>query len=679
MHKYPYLDDAKFLRDIDDLKLKEQYIKINILDFKEKFIQSIQGKVTAGNINLDGSSGMRRSCNLTMVAEAIENDLNNVENLLSINKKIEIEIGFLNTTDRYLNYPILWFPQGIYVIVAPSITRSVSSATISLQLKDKMALLNGECGGTFPASVTFHEMDTFDNEGNIVTVKPTIYQIIQELVHHWGGEQLGKIIINDVDNQVKYVAKWMGKTPLYKIAIKEKDSVNNNKEYVFSTKADGYDQDRYTSVGSEQYTYNTDIGFIYKDFVYPGELIGDAGTTITSILDKIKNTLGNYEYFYDVEGNFVFQEIKNYFNTSHATTVLNELNSGTYLVDYHKNKTVYNFSNSNIITSFSNNPQYNMIKNDYVVWGMRKDVEGKSIPIRYHLAIDSKPKIGNSYSIILYEDPDDKILKAKTPVKVAKYELLPRPGIFNILYYVEEEEKIYRWNGKVKDYELISLELEDITTKDWRTELFLSGSSAEKLAIDSNYYYTELQNEWTKIYDVVNGEFYPDLDITQMDYFLDFIDSDTQLSQLSISNIGRRTKTINDETINCLFEPEIPDLVLINRDEDETIVELQRNTCINKGQNFSQIPGSIYNMLNIGGNYNSAYVMIRSLLNQYTQYNESINLQTIPIYYLEPKSRISVRDNKTGIRGDYIINTISLPLTLSGTMTITATRIVERI
>ena len=222
MHKYPYLDDAKFLRDIDDLKLKEQYIKINILDFKEKFIQSIQGKVTAGNINLDGSSGMRRSCNLTMVAEAIENDLNNVENLLSINKKIEIEIGFLNTTDEYLNYPILWFPQGIYVIVAPSITRSVSSATISLQLKDKMALLNGECGGTFPASVTFHEMDTFDNEGNIITVKPTIYQIIQELVHHWGGEQLGKIIINDVDNQVKYVAKWMGKTPLYKIAIKER-------------------------------------------------------------------------------------------------------------------------------------------------------------------------------------------------------------------------------------------------------------------------------------------------------------------------------------------------------------------------------------------------------------------------------------------------------------------------
>ena len=48
------------------------------------------------------------------------------------------------------------------------------------------------------------------------------------------------------------------------------------------------------------------MGYIYTNFVYPGELIGNAGSTITEILDKIKNTLGNYEYFYDIEGNFHF-------------------------------------------------------------------------------------------------------------------------------------------------------------------------------------------------------------------------------------------------------------------------------------------------------------------------------------------------------------------------------------
>jgi hypothetical protein len=30
------------------------------------------------------------------------------------------------------------------------------------------------------------------------------------------------------------------------------------------------------------------------DFVYPEELVGNAGETVVTILDKIKNLLGNY-------------------------------------------------------------------------------------------------------------------------------------------------------------------------------------------------------------------------------------------------------------------------------------------------------------------------------------------------------------------------------------------------
>ena len=42
-----------------------------------------------------------------------------------------------------------------------------------------MALLNGECGGTFPASIVFHEVEDIDENGNIQITEPTIYQIIQ--------------------------------------------------------------------------------------------------------------------------------------------------------------------------------------------------------------------------------------------------------------------------------------------------------------------------------------------------------------------------------------------------------------------------------------------------------------------------------------------------------------------
>jgi len=37
--------------------------------------------------------------------------------------------------------------------------------------------------------------------------------------------------------------------------------------------------------------------------------------------------LGNYEYFYDVYGNFVFQEIKNYLNNSQSKLIIDKLNN----------------------------------------------------------------------------------------------------------------------------------------------------------------------------------------------------------------------------------------------------------------------------------------------------------------------------------------------------------------
>jgi hypothetical protein len=119
-------------------------------------IAEIQGKVLSGNLSLDGSSAMRRTANISLVADEYENDLTDTKHLLSINKKIEVLIGFTNTTGEYTDFPVLWFPQGTYVIITPNISHGTNGINISLTLHDKMALLNGECGGTLPASIIFH-------------------------------------------------------------------------------------------------------------------------------------------------------------------------------------------------------------------------------------------------------------------------------------------------------------------------------------------------------------------------------------------------------------------------------------------------------------------------------------------------------------------------------------------
>ena len=670
MIKYNYLNDSTFLKELDTMRIKEQYIKITVLDFHERPGQEIQGKIISGNINLDGRSAIRRTCNLTMIADAISNNLTSINStILSMNKKIRLEIGFLNKTYKYKEHDIFWFPLGVYVIINSSLSNGTGGTTISLQLKDKMCLLNGECGGILPASVTFHEYETIDENGQYIIVRPTIYQIIQEVVNHFGGEQLGKIIISDIDTRVKHVMKWVGSSPLY---IKEEYS-DGITQFTPTTNASIVQGSNY-----KMYEYGYDIGYIYTDFIYPGELIGDAGNSVCDILDKIKNTLGNYEYFYDIDGNFVFQEIKNYLNTTQTKVDLDKINKNDYIVDFSKGKSVYTFDNSVLITSFSNSPQYLNIKNDFIVWGLKENANGNSIPIRYHLAIDEKPETGNTYQCFKYEDPNDKINKMKCPLMFESKNDFPLIGTEGTFYMDASTKEIFNWNAKNKTYNLITIDLQEITTSDWRTELYLSGVSSEPYATHSNYYYTELLNEWPKLYDVEQGKFYEEVLKTpsDIDYFLDFIDSASALSELSISNIGRRQKVIVDDKINCIFEPEIPNLILLNTG-DEDIEEL-RKECELKGEDFVQMDAAMFKMVASGGNFNSAYNLVRELLYQSTSYNECISVTSIPVYYIEPNTRITVNDAKSGIFGDYMINSISLPLDINGTMTLSCTRALER-
>lgn len=665
---YEYLKNSAFLKKMDEMPLKEQFVKIIILDFLENPITEIQGKVTSGSINLNGSSAVRRTANLNMVADDANNDVRSINNLLSINKKIKLEIGFTNMTSDYQQYPIIWFPLGVYVIITPSIVHNNTGINISLQLKDKMCLLNGECGGTLPASITFHETSYEDDKGNTIIERIKVYNLIQELVNHWGKEQLGKIIISDIDTRIKKVMKWKGSTPLYMGTIASENEV----QYDVTTNLETAKQ----QWGTAFKTYETqqDVGYIYTDFVYTDDLIGNAGDSVCTILDKIKSYLGNYEYFYDIDGNFIFQEIKNYLNTSKVTVDIQNLSNSDYLTDFSNGKSVYTFDESKLNTSFTMNPQYNMIKNDYIVWGIRTTSDKTKIPIRYHLAIDKKPQIGNTYTVYLYDD--NGITKAKKLIEYDNLNDFPLKGTYGLYYLDKATQKVYTWiNGYI---EQTKGKIKTIVTKDWRTELYLAGTNASNLGLDSNDYYSELQNEWPRLYDLEKQEFKESAlnDPTSINYFLDFIDSTAAISELSINNIGKRSKVISNNDINCIFASEIPNLILIEKGKEDTAEKVQE--CQAAGQDFIQVSSTIYAQLSGGGQSYPAYSQVRELLYQYTNYNESISMSAIPVYYLEPNTRITVRDDSSKIYGDYVIKTITLPLDISGTMNIQATKALER-
>jgi hypothetical protein len=79
-----------------------------------------------------------------------------------IKQKFQLEIGLKNYINP--NYPdIIWFNQGIYVITSFNTALANNNYSISISGKDKMCLLNGDLGGSLPASIDFGKIDTYND------------------------------------------------------------------------------------------------------------------------------------------------------------------------------------------------------------------------------------------------------------------------------------------------------------------------------------------------------------------------------------------------------------------------------------------------------------------------------------------------------------------------------------
>ena len=88
------------------MHIKTQYVKVTLLSWEEEAIEEIQGKVISGNVNLDGNSAIRRTAQLSLFIPSSEVDYANAASLISINKKIKLEIGIKNTLNKYIDYDI---------------------------------------------------------------------------------------------------------------------------------------------------------------------------------------------------------------------------------------------------------------------------------------------------------------------------------------------------------------------------------------------------------------------------------------------------------------------------------------------------------------------------------------------------------------------------------------------
>ena len=130
------------------------------------------------------------------------------------------------------------------------------------------------------------------------------------------------------------------------------------------------------------------------------------------------------------------------------------------------------------------------------------------------------------------------------------------------------------------------------------------------------------------------------------------------------------------EKVNCIFSPNIPDLIIVKETDTNMIAALEQ-----KGQNYISVSEDFYNneCESNGLTLYSAFDSISNTLYNYLNYNNTINITCLPMFFLEPNIRIKLRDEASDIYGDYIIKSFSINLNNLSTMNITCTKVIDSI
>ena len=744
-----YLLDTDFLRKLDLIQHKKVFAKITLLTWDEVPVKEIQGSITSGSINIDGASAVRRSCSLSMVT----NNRDISKTYWTLNSKFKLEIGLENNIES--KYPnIVWFKQGIYVFTSINMSVSTNNYTINLSGKDKMCLLNGEIGGTIAVSTDFGKIDetkTLETGEIIVETKSLkIVDIIKNMVNVYAEESWHNIIINNVDEYGFELLEWRSEQPLYMERDtngnvtqayvqwqerwgnqdnwkkqKQADDANDTKYfYSLSPLVDNSDATIIIGETNNYYLikieYGETVGYRITDLTYPGDLIANVGESITSVLDKIKNMFNDFEYFYNVDGQFVFQKKKTYANESYNNIIKQERQ--TYIEPMmYSSSSSYSFDNGKLITNFANTPNIANIKNDFSIWGTRKTASGAEVKIHLRKAIDTRPERYNtigewdkeksewkeetskSFDIsngldwreIIYQMALDYYKNNQNPDFNARISQLNQNG-----YYNKQTNMKFGLTGYEQYYADIQGFWRQLYHPGVFQEDFITESEKKQMARD--WLYNEKGNEPTneeveaKLNDLeeideleeINGfqtillETYQQdgwhKNVTEAPYLLnfwfDFIGERAELAEYSIDTIGHRTKAVSENAVAAIEYSQIPSAIFITAEERDGYSSGDYS-----GYTFIQITDQLKNFFTISSQGVSAQNKFESLLYNHIFVQESVTITALPIYYLQPNSRIHVSDKDTGIEGEYLVNKITIPLQYNGTTSITATKVVDKI
>ena len=538
--------------------------------------------------------------------------------------------------------------------------------------------------------------------------------------------------------------------------------LNNKLQIIFNSMIKKENPTSFSIVIAE---YGDCVGYRQTDLVYAGDLVGDVGDSLTSILDKVKEMLVDFDYYYDLDGRFIFEQKKSY--EEYGEMALSERPDGIQESFFQnakvKSDEFYSLEDNDLVISFANDPDFNNIKNDFAIWGTREGTSGADLPVHLRFAIDQKPKSYTTY----------KPSKAKRVDGQGEIEVKDYPQYTYIagddsswIYNDETKEIICDWREIIYQMALDYYKFHD-TQSDFYWQIINNNRDSQGVSLypdgRTHYeqYYTDILGFWRELFSPVSStdnskhgffqqvlltkstykrnkyylrkretksvnktEYYSDevnrmqtftLDSSRsysenkiyyelieeiepasepkdtdyycenkrkypylLNFWFDFLDTTGELSKYSVRAIGQRPKNVNNSNVRAIYYRGVPNLIFVNRDDEEATEYYNK---IDKKTAYTYVNSNttLENCLTISSQGISAMETLQTLLNENTFCTENVTLTTIPIYHLEPNTRISIKDEESKVNGEYIINKITVPLTYNGTMSINAVKIVDDI
>lgn len=594
-----------FLEELFENHLRRIHTKIQLLTWEENVYKEIEGIVQSGSYHADGSSRVRRNLNLTFSVFDREN--RKVQEYLTADKKIKLFIGLENNTNQYEKYPIIWFNMGIFILTEPSYRHSTESVSITINAQDKMSMLNGTLGGHLATPVSFQQ-----RQGN-KTVSLSWRDIFMQSATMFGNENPAKVIVDSVPD---YINEY---TQVKTIAGLKSDFIHVHAK-------EGVDGERIITKAWSPDIPETEIKFSQGERLYKLRRFGppdpktgvssneegylkNIGEPVTGIFEDIVEAMSNtHEFFYNREGDLIFQPIKNYINEIFDPTKDEDLGYFAYEFDmddfipnYLRLPFTYDFSTKQTIIDYNNNPSFTNIKNDFVAVASTGEI--------LEIAIDHKPTqeeikqwfigVGQDFNM----DQKEMDFLAKDGIRREPYNART-----NSVWFESVEETL----GKKAVYISIPLDkipwqigwgLKNYYTRNiygannyrvlprWGQEcesmIFKRVASIDKKSAlpNTGIFNPSLITEgvpWLAGYPIVesadtekdvekldknNPIFSSEGDPSFWTYFLDLIPTESKLGQYSIEFLGKRTITTVSKLATTLFRTNPKDLIVVTETE----------------------------------------------------------------------------------------------------------------